>query len=116
MKKILLFVLLALAHPAFAATRIVEYVSSDPSSLAAPIVPAGGLIAEQSALTTTTTPTNSATFNALTNLVCIQSDEAVYVKFGSNPTATTNSYRIQAGQEQFFLVPVGQSWKVSVRQ
>jgi hypothetical protein len=98
------------------ATRIIEFLPLDPSAIGAPIVPAGNLVTEQTALTTTTSPTPSAVFDARTGLVCIQSDEAVYVKFGTNPTATVNSYRIQAGQEQFFLVPAGQGQKVSVRQ
>jgi hypothetical protein len=48
-------------------------------------------------------------------MVCVQSDEAVYLAFGTNPTATTNGYRLQAGGEQFFTVDVGKSWKVAVR-
>jgi hypothetical protein len=96
------------------ATRILEYVANDPSSIGEPVVPLENV--QQPALTTSTTPTNSAAFDARTNLICVQSDEAVYVKRGANPTATTDSYRIQAGQEQFFAVPVGQGWKVSVRQ
>lgn len=117
MKKLIAFALLALvASPAFAATRVIEFAQVDPSSIGAPIVPATNLITEQGALTTSTTPQNSSAFNVLSGMICIQSDEAVYVKFGANPTATVNSYRIQAGQEQFFLIPVGQSWKVSVRQ
>lgn len=97
------------------ATRIIEYVRNDPSAIGAPIVPADTMITEQTALTLTTTPQNSAVFDARTNLICIQCDEASYVQLGKTPSATVNSYRIQAGQEQFFSVPVNAGWKVSAR-
>ena len=99
------------------ATRIIEYVSNDPSMIGAPIVPADGQITEQGALTTSTTPANTAAFDPRTNLICVQCDEATYVsKPAISPAVSVNSYRIQAGQEQFFRVPVGQSCKVAVRQ
>jgi hypothetical protein len=97
------------------ATRIIEFVSNDPTSIGAPIVPAVGFIKKQGALTLTTSPTQGAAFDTRTNLVCVQCDEASYVELGTSNSATTDSYRIQAGQEQFFSVPAGAGWKVSAR-
>jgi hypothetical protein len=96
------------------ATRIIEYAGDFPSHYSA-IVPADQLVTEQSAITATGTSAQSTAVNADTTFVCVQSDEAVYVKLGSNPTATTNSYRLQAGTEQFFKVAPRASWKVAVR-
>jgi outer membrane protease len=93
------------------ATRIIEYGNLVGGSAAA--VPAAQKVVSQAAITATTTPTQSSAFNVGTGIVLVQSDEAVYVAFGSNPTATTNDYRIQAAGEQFFWVGSGN--KVSVR-
>ena len=48
-------------------------------------------------------------------MVLVQSDEAVYVAIGTNPTATVNDYRLQAGGEQYFSIIPGASMKVAVR-
>jgi hypothetical protein len=37
-----------------------------------------------------------------TNMICVQSDETIHVARGANPTATTDNYKIKAGNEQFF--------------
>jgi hypothetical protein len=94
------------------ATRILEY--GGPSQNDFPCVPAVNRVLAQSAMTASGTSAQSSAFDGSTSLVCIQSDEAVYVLFGTNPTATTNDYRIQAGGEQWFEVLPG-SWKVAVR-
>jgi hypothetical protein len=94
------------------ATRIIEYGSS---ASVLPLVPAVNKVVAQSALTATGTSQQSSAAQAGTAIVLVQSDEAVYVAFGTNPTATTNDYRLQAGGEQFFAVPPGQSWKAAVR-
>ena len=96
------------------ATRIIEFGGDDRSD-DLPVVPSSQRITSQSAITATGTSAQSAAFDNATSLVCVQSDEAVYVLFGTNPTATTNDYRIQAGGEQFFTIPYGKSWKVAVR-
>lgn len=96
------------------ATRIIEY-GGGPANRNVAAVPASQGVTSQSALTATGTSAQSAAVNASTSIVLIQSDETVYVSFGTNPTATTNDYRIQAGGEQYFDVPLGQSWKVAVR-
>ena len=94
------------------ATRIIEYGGVDRSDRLQ-VVPAAQHITSQTALTASGTSAQSATVNAATTVVCVQSDEAVYVATGSNPTATTNDYRIAAGGEQFFTVKA--SDKVAVR-
>ena len=69
---------------------------------------------EQAAITATATAASSAAISSPTcRLVCVQSDEQIYVKVGSAPTATTNSYRIPAGGEQYFEAGVGDS--ISIR-
>ena len=97
------------------ATRIIEFGGSGLLGEAFPVVPADQRITSQTALTATGTSAQSAAVAAGTACVCVQSDEAVYVLFGTNPTATTNDYRIQAAGEQFFSIPIGQSYKVAVR-
>jgi hypothetical protein len=96
------------------ATRIIEYqevARRDPF----PLVPEENKLTAQTAITATGTSAQSSAFAASTRIVCVQSDEAVYVAFGTNPTATANDYRLQAGGENFFAVARGQSWKVAVK-
>lgn len=93
------------------ATRIIEYgnlIGNAPT-----IIPSTTKVTAQAAMTATGTSAQSAAFSDATSVVCIQSDEAIYAAFGSNPTATANDYRIQAGGEQFFHV--SPSWKVAIR-
>lgn len=97
------------------ATRILEFGGTGLLGSAFPIVPAGQFMTKQAAITATTTSAQSAAVSASTQLVIVQSDEAVYVEFGTNPTATTDSYRLQAGGEQSFSVPFNKAWKVAVR-
>lgn len=93
------------------ATRIIEYNSRDHRM---PVFE-GPSITEQTALVATSTSQQSAAFNAGTNMVCVQSDESVYVKFGENPTATGNCYRINAGGEYVVRVNQGGGLKVAVK-
>ena len=98
------------------ATRIIEYGSA-PEATIGPysVVPSRFKIGSQSAITATGTSAQSSAFDSRTRIVCVDSDEAVYVNFGTNPTATTDDYRVKAGSEQFFEVAHGESWKVAVR-
>ena len=93
-------------------TRIIEFGGSDRTD-DLPVVPARQYVTAQTALTATATSAQGAIVNAATTLVCVQSDEAVYIRFGSNPTATVNDYRIPAAGEQFFSVGPGD--RVAVR-
>jgi uncharacterized protein YcgI (DUF1989 family) len=95
------------------ATRIIEYgglVANKPT-----VVPAERHIITQAAMTAGASPTSSSAFADETTLVLVQSDEAIYVRMGTAPTATTDNYRIPAAGEQFFSVPRGAAWKVSIR-
>lgn len=67
----------------------------------------------QTPITPTGTAAQSAAFGSATNAVTVQADEAVHVAFGSNPTATTSDYKIEAGGERDFWVTPGH--KMSVR-
>lgn len=90
------------------ATRIIEYAVAGASP-----IPACHMVVAQTPITATTTPASSSAFKTQTCCVCINSDEAVYVAFGSAPTATTSDYRVPANGSQSFCVNAG--WKVSVR-
>jgi hypothetical protein len=92
------------------ATRIIEYGQPSRGD-GLPILPRANVV--QSALTATGTSQQSTAFSDGTSFVMVQSDEAVYVKVGVNPTATTNDYRIQANGEQVF--PAGLGEKAAVR-
>jgi predicted transcriptional regulator len=93
------------------ATRIIEYAGL--SGLDRTIVPANLKVLSQTALTATSTSAQSAAFDATTNVVCIDSDEAIKVNFGTNPTATDNDFKVKAGIEQFFEVKP--AWKVAIK-
>lgn len=92
------------------ATRIIE-CGAGARGDGLPIVPP--VLVEQSAMTATGTSAQSSAFGDGTSLVIVQSDEAIYVKVGNNPTATTNSYKLAAGAEQAFTAGAGQ--KVAIR-
>ena len=57
-------------------------------------------------------PSNA--FAATTRLVRIHTDVICSIAFGANPTATTNTKRLEAGQTEYFGVPPGQSFRVAV--
>lgn len=93
------------------ATRILECGNVCRREDGLPIVPR--ILLEQAAMTASGTSAQSAAFSTALGSVCIQSDEAVYVKIGANPTATTDCYRIPAGGEQWFECAKGE--KVAIR-
>lgn len=49
----------------------------------------------------------SAAFVSDTRYVTVQTDEACYVVFGGNPTATTSGFKLAAGQDYDFAVEPG---------
>lgn len=49
----------------------------------------------------------SNAFAATTRAVTLQPEEDCYVEFGTNPTATTGSFRLTAGQDYDFWVEIG---------
>lgn len=68
----------------------------------------------QTPITASGTSAQSAAFAASTRIVTVQADEAVHVKFGSNPTATTSDHKIAAGGQEDFAVEPNESKKVAV--
>lgn len=80
------------------------------------IIPVGAEPAtDQSPLTYTGTAGLSAAFAPTTNLVRIHVDGIASIKFGTAPTAVANTNkRMTAGQTEYFTVPMGRSFKVSV--
>lgn len=58
--------------------------------------------------------TSSSAFKANTALVRLETDSICSVKFGTAPTATATTRRMQAGDIEYFGVPIGQSYKVAV--
>lgn len=62
---------------------------------------------------TFTTTTQSAAFSASTSLVRIHTDAICSILFGTNPTATTSTKRMVAGQTEYFRVPLNKAYKVA---
>lgn len=58
---------------------------------------------------TFTTSTASSAFNARTKFVRLIADADAYVVFGSSPTATATSMRIEANVAEYFGVIAGQA-------
>lgn len=56
----------------------------------------------------------SAVFNDRTQVVRIHTDAICSIKFGTNPTATTSTARMIAGQTEYFAVPMGAKYRVAV--
>jgi hypothetical protein len=101
------------------ATRIIEYGGSGHLGVY-PVVPAGQFVTKQAAMTATSTSALSAALNAGTSMIVVQSDETIYVEIDpknpATPTATADSYRIQAGGEQFFSIgPSLNGCKVAIK-
>ncbi len=65
-------------------------------------------------ITVSATASSSATFNYNTSLIRLHSDTICSVVFGLSPTATATGARMAANQTEYFTVPQGQSYKVSV--
>lgn len=56
----------------------------------------------------------SSAFAGNTRLVRLETDAICSVKFGTAPTATTSNRRMQAGDIEYFGVPIGGAFKVAV--
>lgn len=99
------------------ATRIIEYGGTGKHRTGYPIVPADMFLARQAAMTATASSVASTAVGASTSLVCVQSDEQIYCEIDNSaaPTATTDSYRIAAGGEQWFCITAGKGAKVAIR-
>ena len=86
------------------ATRILEHggwVSSDQfPAFPVPLV-------AQAPLTATASSQQSAAVSAGTSYVEVDTDEAVHVLAGANPTVTTSYKKVKAGEYALFAVPAG---------
>lgn len=58
-------------------------------------------------LTSSGSSAQSAAFDAKTKMIQIHTDGICSVEFGSNPTATTNSFRLAANTTAYFEVSPG---------
>ncbi len=58
--------------------------------------------------------TQSSAFNARTQVVRVHTDVICSIKFGTDPTATTTTARMGAGQTEYFSVPMGAAYKIAV--
>ena len=90
------------------ATRIIE-CSTRTGGL--PIYPP--VLREQTAMTATGTSAQSAAFGAGTSIVIIDTDEAIHVRIGNDPTAATTSMKLAAATRAEFDVREGE--KVAIR-
>lgn len=69
---------------------------------------------DQAPVTFTATAGQSAAFKNNTKLVRVHVDGLANILFGTNPTAVTvTNKRMSAGQTEYFLIPMGQSYKIS---
>ena len=77
-----------------------------PTLQAGQLMPAAKMppIADQTPIANNGASTQSAAFNELTRMVCLHTDLACHVAFGSNPTATTSYRRIAANATEYFEV------------
>lgn len=66
----------------------------------------------QSPITASASSQQSSAAGAGTNMVCVDTDEAIYVSVGSNPTATSSHKKIAAGDYRFFQIEPG--YKIAV--
>jgi len=55
----------------------------------------------------------SAAFNAKTRMVRIHTDSICSIEIGTNPTATTSTGRMVAGQTEYHGVPIGAGYMVA---
>lgn len=55
----------------------------------------------------------STAFKNNTQMVRLSTDAICSVSFGTNPTATATTKRIPANTTEYFVVPLGQSYKVA---
>lgn len=68
----------------------------------------------QAAITATASSQQSAAFASTTEIVIVDTDEAIHILVGKDPTATTANLKIAAGGRYEFGVPRGEGYKVAV--
>lgn len=70
-------------------------------------------VAEQTVAIGASASTSTA-FTNQTNMVRLHTDAICSVEFGTSPTATSTKARMNQNQTEYFTVPRGQAYKVSV--
>lgn len=108
--------LLFAASPAFAASKmyISEYTNTGIAVGQLVQVASEPAITDQPAVDYSGGVASSAAFNAATNIVRVLCTSTCSIKFGTSPVATTTNKPLAAGAPEYFSVPVGQSFKISV--
>lgn len=91
------------------ATRIIEYGGAQRTD-DLQVIPIA--LVAQTPLTAGASSIQSDAAGSGTNMVCVDSDEAVHVNIGPNPTATASDKKIAAGDYRFFQVLPG--YKVAI--
>jgi hypothetical protein len=109
-----LFVLAS--SPAFAASKmyISEYSNTGLAVGQLVQVASEPAITDQTPVDYSGGAASSAVFNASTNIVRVLCTSTCSIKFGTSPTATTSNKPLAAGTPEYFAVPIGQSFKISV--
>ena len=78
------------------------------------IVPVGAEPSLDQVVTYTATAGSSTAFQSSTQMIRVHCDGIASIKLGTAPTAVANTNkRMTAGQTEYFMVPQGQSFKVS---
>ncbi len=57
---------------------------------------------------------DSAAFNAATRFIRVHNDAICSIAIGTAPTASTSTMRLPADSIEYFAVPKGESYKISV--
>lgn len=104
------------ASPAFAASKmyISEYSNAGLAIGQIVQVASEPAITDQTPVDYSGGVASSAAFNAATNIVRVLCTSTCSIKFGTSPTAATTNKPLAAGSPEYFAVPVGQSFKISV--
>lgn len=109
-KNILASILLLICVPSLADTLYLTEYRRQQANYQAALTPPEA----SQAIAITATSAQSAAFQALTQLVRIHTDVVACVEVGgTDPTATTSSARLAAGQTEYFVVRAGD--KVAAR-
>jgi hypothetical protein len=77
-----------------------------PNSASPPFGALNSLVIDQAPITFSAS-TQSAAFATGTKFVRVHTDSICSIAYGSNPTATTSSFRMAAGQTEYFGVNPG---------
>lgn len=91
---------------------VTEYAGVARVGSAYPPVAKGPPLAEQRLAVGSETKSNA--FHASTAIIRVHTDAICSVLIGTAPTATTSSARMAADQTEYFAVPVGASYKISI--